>query len=179
MAGKVHVFVASSLDGFMAGPDHDLSWLPPPDPTGADNGFGAFMEGIGVLLMGRTTFDVVDGFEGPWFYGDTPVLVASHRSLLTTRPTVRHVEGDIFALLAHARAVAGAKDVYIDGGSLIRQALDAGLVDSLTVTVIPAILGKGLPLFAGAERRQRLQLVESKTLSEGMVQLVYIPAPSA
>jgi len=179
MAGKIQVYIASSLDGFIAGPDNDLSWLPGPPEDGSDNGYGAFMAGIGALLMGRATYDVVAGFEGPWPYGDVPVLVASNRPLHSTVPTVRHIQGDILSLLAQARTAAGAGDVYLDGGNLIRQAMDAGQVDRLVVTMIPVILGRGHPLFAGVEHRQRLQLVEAKNLPGGLVQLTYIPATSA
>jgi dihydrofolate reductase len=179
MAGKIQVYIASSLDGFIAGPDNDLSWLPGPPEDGSDNGFSAFMAGIGALLMGRATYDVVSGFEGPWPYGDTPVLVASNRPLASSVATVRRVEGDISSLLAQARAGAGDRDVYLDGGNLIRQAMDTGQVDRLTVTMVPVILGRGHPLFAGVEHRRRLELVSSQPLPGGMVQLTYIPASSA
>jgi dihydrofolate reductase len=179
MAGKIQVYIASSLDGFIAGLDNDLSWLPGPPEDGSDNGYAAFMAGIGALLMGRATYDVVAGFEGPWPYGDTPVLVASNRPLNSSVPTVRHVQGDISSLLAQARAVAGDRDVYLDGGNLIRQAMEIGQVDRLVVTLIPVILGRGHPLFAGMEQRRRLKLLESQRLPGDLVQLTYVPAPAA
>lgn len=69
------------------------------------------------------------------------------------------MQGDISELVALAREAAGGKDVYLDGGALIRQALDAGLVDDLVVTMVPVVLGKGSPLFAGVEKRQQLEFV--------------------
>jgi dihydrofolate reductase len=82
------------------------------------------------------------------------------------------VEGPIEALIAQARVAAGDKDVYVDGGDVIRQALDAGLVDELTVSIVPIVLGRGAPLFAGAKRRHPLVLVKHEVAAE-LVQLTY------
>lgn len=171
---RVRVFIACSLDGFIAGPDDDLSWLPAGD-EGEDFGYEAFMAGIGALLMGRGTYRVVEAFEGSWPYGERPVLVATHRAMTPKVPTVRAVEGSIETLVAAAKDAAGDRDVYIDGGDLIRQALDAGLIDDLTVTLVPVVLGAGHPLFAGVARRHRLDLVVNRELGGGIVQLVMRP----
>ena len=171
MAGRVRVFIACSLDGFIAGVDHDLSWLPPPGDD--DFGHGAFMAEVGAVLMGRRTYDVVTGFDA-WPYGALPLLVATTRALVPAVPSVRAVAGPIAALLHDALAAAAGKDVYLDGGDLIRQALDAGAIDELTVTIIPIVLGAGLPLFAGVERRQPLVLVGHR-VAAGLVQLTYRP----
>jgi dihydrofolate reductase len=125
--------------------------------------------------MGRRTYDVVAAFEGPWPYGDRPVLVTTRRPLTAVAPTVLAVSGDLHALVARAKAAAAGKDVYVDGGELIRQMLDAGLVDDLTITVIPVILGRGSPLFAGAQRRHTLELLGSRELPGGLLQLTYRP----
>ena len=176
MNGRVRVFIACSLDGFIAGLDDDLSWLPQPSPGDtSDHGFGAFMAGVGALLMGRRTFDVVADFEDAWPYGERPVLVATHRTLNTSRSTVRSVHGSIQELVGEAREAAAGHDVYIDGGDLIRQGLDAGLVDDMTVTIVPIVLGEGIPLFAGARKRHRLELRSQTELGSGLVQLAYCP----
>ena len=169
---RVRVFCATSLDGFLAGPDDDLSWLPGPDPSGEDHGFGALLAETGALLMGRRTFDVVAGFGGTWPYGDRPVFVATNRPLHAPEGVpARAVYGDIATLVAHARAAAQGKDVYLDGGSLARQALDAGLVDEVTLTLVPVVLGAGVPLFAGCAGRHAMQTRESRALPHGMVQV--------
>jgi dihydrofolate reductase len=177
---RVRVFLAQSLDGFIAGPSDDLSWLPQPDPAAApggddgdEGGFQAFLGEVGAILMGRRTFDVVTGFEGPWPYGELPMLVATHRALEADVPTAHAVEGSIEAMVSLARAAAKDKDVYVDGGHLVRQALDAGLVDELTITIVPMALGAGVPLFAGVEKRHRLDLQRIRTMSDGLVQLTY------
>jgi dihydrofolate reductase len=176
-AGRIRVFIATSLDGFIAGPNDDLSWLPQPsgDPHESDHGYAAFMADIGAMLMGRNTYEVVVGFGGAWPY-PVPVLVASSRPLTPVHPTVRAVSGDIRTLVEQARAAAGGRDVYLDGGNLIRQASDAGLIDELIVTIVPVILGAGSPLFAGSEHRRKLELLGTEAFRNGLVQLRYRPA---
>ncbi len=175
MAGRIRVYIATSLDGFIAGPGDELDWLPSPSPDAAlpegALGFEAFLRDIGAMLMGRNTYDVVRGFGDAWFYGDVPVLVATRRPLDPARPTVRAVQGDIDALLDEALRVADGRDVYVDGGATIRAALDAGRVDELVITVVPVVLGAGKPLFAGASRRHPMEIVSHHDYGGGMVQL--------
>jgi len=173
MTGRVQVYCGCSLDGFIAGEGDDLSWLPDP-PDGDDGGFGAFMAGIGAILMGRRTYDILAGFDAElWPYGEVPMLVATHRPLDPIRPTIRAVEGSIESLVQAAGEVAGERGVYLDGGILVREALDAGLVDEITVTVVPAILGRGVPLFTGAATRRTLERTAVRPIDGGMTQLVY------
>lgn len=173
MPGRVRVFLATSLDGFIAGPGDDLAWLSGHD--GAEDTFTPFFRQVGALLMGRRTYDVVGGMGGPWPYGETPVLVATHRPLDPAAPTVRAVGGSLDEMLDAARDAAGDRDVYLDGGHLVRQALDAGRVDELTLTLVPILLADGIPLFTGLRHGRPLDLVSSRPLGAGLVQLVYTP----
>ena len=178
---RVRVYIACSLDGFIAGPDDDLAWLDDyseaiQEDPGDGIGFGDFMAEVGALLMGRRTYDVVEGFDGDWPYGETPVVVATTRALDPVAPTVQAVSGSIEQVVARAKEVAGDGDVYLDGGGMIRQALDAGLVDELIVSQAPTVLGKGIPLFAGVEREHRFR-VEQVLRIGPMVQLVMRPSP--
>jgi dihydrofolate reductase len=174
---KVRVYIACSLDGFVAGKDDDLSWLepsgdpekaPPTDPGAVD--FTGFMSGVGALLMGRRTYDVVRGFGGELPYGDTPMLIATHRELEDPGPTVRTVSGSIEEVVAEAQRVAAGRDVYVDGGTMVRQALDAGLIDDLLITVVPHVLGEGISLFAGCAKEHRLEFTGHHRYGE-LVQL--------
>lgn len=171
---RVRVFIATSLDGFIAGPADELDWLEVGE--GGEDTFTPFFAEVGAMLMGRRTYDVVDGMDVDWPYGQTPVLVPTHRPLDGCPDTVTAVSGPIDELVARAKAVAGGKDVYLDGGDLIRQALAAGLVDELAITVIPVVLGAGIPLFAGCARRVSLEQVSARSLGAGMVELVYRPS---
>lgn len=174
---RVRVYMACSLDGSIAGPGDDLSFLQDPayvpgedaEPTGALQ-FDAFMAQVGAMLMGRRTHDVVAAM-GVWPYGDVPVLVATRRPLEPAADTVSAVRGDIHALITEAKAAAGDLDVYLDGGNLIRQALDAGLVDELCVTLVPILLAQGgIRLFDGLIETTRLEIVEHHRMG-GMLQL--------
>ncbi len=164
---RVRVYMACSLDGFIAGPDDDLGFLDESAPATAEAGepsealgFEAFMEQVGAMLMGRRTHDVIAGMR-VWAYGDTPVLVATHRDLEPAADSVRPVTGGIESLIDQAKELAGEKDVYLDGGNLIRQGLDAGLVDELCITYVPVLLGgEGIRLFDDLTRRTKLEFVE-------------------
>jgi dihydrofolate reductase len=175
MAGKIRVYIATSLDGFIAGPDDELDWLPNPTPDAVLPegilGFEAFLAEVGAMVMGRNTYDVVRALGPTWYYGDVPVLVATHRPLASDVPSVRAVSGDIDALLDEALALADGADVYVDGGATIRAALDAGRVDDLVITVVPVALGAGKPLFAGLARRCPLELLSHTDYGGGLVQL--------
>ena len=173
MTGTARVFIACSLDGFVAGPEDDLSWLPAP-VAGEDYGYAEFMAGTAAILMGRRTYDVAAAFAD-WPYGDTPVFVATSRPIDPVAPTVRAVHGSPAELLAAVRAET-AGGIYLDGGSLIRACLDAGLIDELTVTVVPVVLGDGTPLFAGVAAPHRLALESATPYPNGLVQLRYRPA---
>ncbi len=170
---RVRVFIATSVDGFIAGPHDELDWLES-SSVGAEDTFSPFFQQVGAMLMGRRTYDVVTGFEA-WHYGDTPVLVATTRPLTAMRPTVSAVTGSIAEVVDEAKRRAGSRDVYLDGGALSRSALDGGLIDELTLTVIPMVLGRGRPLFAGVEHRRALSLQSQRAIGGGLVQLVYTP----
>lgn len=194
---RVRVYIACSLDGFIAGTGDDLSWLPGavpeeskessagPDAAAAEAepgesareassdavGYEAFIAEVGALLMGRRTYDMVVGFGGEWPYGDKPVLVATRRPLESSVPTVRAVGGDVREMVDAAKRAAGGKDVYVDGGNLIRQALDVELVDEMIVTMVPVLLGEGHPLFAGVSRRHQLEFLGHAPFGDGMLQV--------
>lgn len=175
---RVRVYIASSIDGFIAGPGDDLSWLTGPDAANTGGAtdpealtFDSFIADVGAVLMGRGTFDVVRGMEW-WGYGKRPVLVATHRALGEgVRKTVRAVSGSIEEIVAEAKKAARGKDVYIDGGDLIRQAADADLLDDITLTIAPIALGAGHPLFAGIGKRYPLEITGHHTYEGGMVQI--------
>ncbi len=178
---RVRVYLGCSLDGCIAGPDDDLSWLhsdsessdgpskgEPPPSDALD--FVTFMGQVGAMLMGRRTYDVIAGM-GVWPYGETPVLVATRRPLATAQSTVRPIAGDIAEVVAEAQRIAGEKDVYLDGGALARQALDAGLVDEMVLTYVPIILGDGIRLFDGLTTRSHWTIAGHTRMGHGMLQV--------
>lgn len=175
---RVRVYLGCSLDGCIAGPEHDLAFLsdytPHPDEDWASGGldFAAFLDQVGALLMGRRTYQVLLDFDA-WHYGDRPVLVATHHDLPPTPQggDARAVQGPIEGLVEQAVEAAGGKDVYLDGGDLVRQGLDAGLVDELCLTFLPVIVGQGIRLWEGLQARNDLRFEPPATFANGMVQI--------
>ena len=172
---KVSVFLGLSLDGYIAGEGGDLSWLSivqtdPPE----DTGFDALMRDVDVMVFGRNTYDTALAFEA-WPYASKRVVVLTHRAL---RP--RHGEevhaGPLVDLLA-SLGQAGHRHVYLDGGGVTREGLAAGVVDELTLSWLPVILGKGIPLFASGLSMSRWHLAQSRAFASGLVQARYVPAP--
>ncbi|MBT3222182.1 MAG: dihydrofolate reductase [Proteobacteria bacterium] len=174
MATKIRVYSAVSLDGFLAGENDELDWLGDSDAEiQGDPGtidFPSLLNQTGSMLMGRRTFDIVRSFAGPWPYGELPVLVATHRSIEECPRNIRPVSGNIAALCKQAVSEAGDLDVYLDGGELISQALDADLVDEMVLTIVPVFLGRGIPLYKGAGR-PRFSIDRSGTFGK-MIQVV-------
>ena len=176
---RVRVYLASSVDGYIAGPDHEIDWLnedhgTPSSPPAAEDvlGFHDFMAQVGCMLMGRNTYDLLVRLDADWHYGDTPVHVTTRRPLeKVLADTVRPVAGDIETLIAEAKEIAGSRDVYLDGGDLVRQGLDAGLVDELTITWIPVLLGAGIPLFQGLQNRFDLAFTAHRDHCGGLLQV--------
>ena len=170
---RVRAYLGMSLDGFIAGPEHDLSWLP--DEVGSPSegalDFESFKEQVGALLMGRTTFDVTAGLNDEWPHAHRPVLVATSRRLDSEIPNVRAERGAIQELVGRGLGAADGRDLYIDGGTIVRAALDAGLVDELTITIVPKLLGGGIPLFARTCSRQDFELLGTSTLGQDLAQL--------
>lgn len=185
----MRAYIASSIDGFIAGPRDDIDWLEAPRPAWAPMaagpwgdhpadalGYDGFIADVGAMLMGRRSYDVVAGMGVEWPYGDLPIIVATGRPLGGAPATVTTASAPIANLVSEAQNAAGGKDVYIDGGSIIRQALDAELIDELIVTLHPTVLGSGHPLFAGAEHRHHITVTDVRRYGDGMVQVTLVPA---
>ena len=148
---KCSVYIATSLDGFISRSDGSIDWLTEASglvPTGEDCGHAAYMSTVDAIVMGRNTFDQVLTF-GKWPYGATPVIVMSRREtpLPDDVPDTVTLSRESPQDLVESASRRGVKHLYIDGGVTIQGFLDQGLIDELTITVIPILLGAGRPLF--------------------------------
>ncbi len=170
------VFIATSLDGFIARESGDLDWLFRRDGDGGDedHGYHDFMASMDVLVMGRHTFEKVLTF-GSWPYTGTRVVVLSSGSPAVPEELLPRVE--VLALepaeLMRRLAESGAKRIYVDGGRTIQRFLAEGLVHELIITRVPVVIGSGIPLFGPLNKDVVLQHVETKTYVDGLVQSRY------
>jgi dihydrofolate reductase len=145
MAPRFSVFIAVSVDGYIARKDGALDWLDRVELPGEDYGYAEFMSSVDALVIGRNTYDTVLGF-GEWPYADKRCVVLTQRPAQAAHGE-RFFAGDVAALVAEF-ALQGVRRVYVDGGGVIRQFLAADLLDDLTLSVIPVLLGSGVPLFS-------------------------------
>jgi dihydrofolate reductase len=168
---KASVFVGTSVDGFIARSDGALDWLP---EDAEEHGYEAFMASVDVLIIGRNTYDTVLGF-GIWPYGAKPVVVLTHRPLALPLPAGAQVES-LAASPAEVMATLearGFRHAYVDGGIVVQQFLQAGLIQSLTITRIPRLIGSGIPLFGPLPQDIILRHVRTTHYPSGLVSSVY------
>ena len=167
----VCVFLAVSLDGYIAGPADDLSWLERYSTDAPeDTGLTELMNRADALVIGRRTFDIVARFDS-WPYEGHRVIVLTHRPLDTDHP-VESFSGSLRTLLETLN-VDGVSCVYIDGGQVVREALAEDLVQEMTLFHVPMILGGGVPLFTGGLPNSRWHSEESSLLPSGLVRTRY------
>jgi len=174
---EISVYIATSLDGFIARENGALDWLPGSDGAGndpEDYGYRTFMDSVDALVMGRRTYEIVRGL-GEWPYGEKPVIVLSS--------TLAHLDPAIPATvslrntspeqLCEELESAGVGHLYIDGGVTVQRFLDAGLVTRMIITRIPVLLGQGIPLFGPLKKDIPLEHVKTLAFHNGLVQSHY------
>lgn len=175
MEKKNIVFIAKSLDGYIAGKNGEIEWLHAiPNPEGIDMGFNDLIEEIDAILMGRTTFETVCGFGVAWPYLK-PVFVLSN-SLKEVpeqwREKISLIKGSPQEIL-NTVYEQGYFKLYIDGGRTIQHFLKEDLIDELRITTIPILLGGGFSLFGDLDEPLALEHVESKVFLKQIVQDCY------
>lgn len=172
---KISVFIATSIDGYIAKKDGDINWLTTfSAPTGADEdkdcGFSKFFSSVDVLVMGRNTYETVAKFD-QWPYQGKRVIVLSS-SLASVCEQAELFSGGAINLVEKLHA-EGTKHIYADGGMTISNFLNAGLIDEMIISLIPVVLGSGIPLFSNIKSEKWYRLMSSRTYSNGLVQLKY------
>jgi dihydrofolate reductase len=167
---RLSVFIATSLDGYIASPDGSLDWLHEAAGDGQDYGYDAFIADVDALAMGRGTYDHIAAID-PLPFGARPVYVFTHRPPAARDGVTFWSPGVDEAIEAWTRS--GFRRVYVDGGALIRSFLAVDAIDDLTITVAPVVLGAGIPLFRAELPRVDLVLEESRSFPSGMVRLRY------
>lgn len=166
------VYIASSLDGYIADKNGGVDWLP--SPNGKDDfGYGKFMDSIDALVMGRNTFQTVLSFDGEWFYTKKVFVISNTLKTIpeNLKDKVELIQGTPKELVSKLND-KGYNNLYIDGSKTIQGFLKDDLIDELTITTVPVLLGGGVSLFGSLETQINFKHKETKVL-DGMVQSFY------
>jgi dihydrofolate reductase len=169
---RASVFIATSLDGFIARADGAIDWLPA--GGGEPHGYDEFMATVDAIVIGRNTFETVMSFP-EWPYARTPVVV------LTTHPSkvvppagvVCDVMGGTPEEIVARLDERGMRHLYIDGGVTVQRFLDAGLIQRVIITRVPVLIGTGIPLFGPVSGDIRFEHVATRSYKSGLVQSEY------
>ena len=178
---RVTIHMAASLDGFIARRDGRVDWLETADEfVGGDTlepGFvEAFLKTIDCYVMGSRTYETALSFEAKglgWSYGDKPTFVLTSRELPRTRDTVEFYSGDL-AQFVNGRLRTTFRSIWFVGGGVVSaECLRLGLADEIRYSIVPILIGDGIPFFAKLDRDIALHLAEVKAYKSGMVELRY------
>jgi dihydrofolate reductase len=172
---RMTLFIASSLDGFIARPDGSLDWLDAiPNPEGTDHGYGAFLSGVQALIMGRHTYEAILRFDAGWPYAGIPTYVASrNRSLALPTPVTRLLDEDVPGGIRRIRDAHTGDIWLVGGGELIRHCMAHDLVDRVMLTLVPVTLGSGIRLFPDQPASADWTFTDSAVFSTGLITLTY------
>jgi dihydrofolate reductase len=173
---KCSVFIATTLDGFIARKNGGLDWLPGSDGTtgSEDYGFNDFFQSIDTLVMGRNTYELALTFK-EWPYRGKKVIVLSKGFPKTRKSLVYGAEGtsSLPGELVRQLAATGSKQVYVDGGKTVQSFLQAGLIHEMTITRVPILIGAGIPLFGYMDHDIRFEHITTQSFENSMVQSKY------
>ena len=171
MPRKLILYIASSLDGYIAGPGDDLSFLSLVQKEGEDYGYQDFISSVDTVLIGRKTYD--------WVTGQVDFPHADKETYVITRTPspgtgkITFFTGDLKELVLALKKAPG-KNIFCDGGAeIINELLKHDLIDEFIIAVIPVLLGNGIKLFKDDRPKLKLELVSSKSFDTGLVQLHY------
>lgn len=177
MERKLILYIAMSLDGYIADQHEDLGFLSMVEQPGEDYGYAAFTQTVDAIILGRKTYEKVlsMGFEYP--HTDKAVYIITR----TERPPVGNFQfynGSLEALVTSLKSKPG-KNIYCDGGAeIVNELARLQLIDTYIISIIPVLLGGGIRLFKADRPEQKLQLISSKAFEKGLIQLHYEVLPS-
>jgi len=178
---RVTVHMAASLDGFIARKDGSVDWLETSDEfaggeTMDARSVEAFLETIDCYVMGSRTYETALSFEVKgfgWPYGDKPAFVLTRRKLPRIRDTVEFYSGDL-AQFVNGRLRPNFRTIwFVGGGAVSGECLRLGLVDEVRYSILPILIGEGVPFFGRLDKDIALHLVEINGYKNGMVELRY------
>lgn len=176
MMPQTILYIATSLDGFIARPNGSLDWLTslPKPKSEEDYGYADLLSKIGTIIMGRKTYQEVIKFGIDWPYvGHNAWVVSQNKNLKIQSPDTYVLADNLTSFITNLKAKS-EKDIWlVGGGQLITSFLHEELIDQMIITIIPKILGDGIPLFAKKPKETNWTLNQAKTYETGLVTLIY------
>ena len=175
MIPKNIVYIAQSLDGYIAGPNEELDWLDMiPNPNQEGMGYYDLMDEIDALVMGRSTYQIVINFGGEWPYKKHVYVLSNTLSVVPDHLAgkITILSGTIPQILDKIHSRSHYK-LYIDGGKTVQSFLTEDLVDELRITTLPILLGAGIPLFGHLENRMEFDHIKTEVYLDQLVQSHY------
>ena len=166
---KISVYIALSIDGYIARQDHRLDWLDRVGGFDDDYGFQKFLESIDTIIIGRKTYEVASTASDP--YPGKRVIVVS-KTLSSVHAHIELYSGELSTVIQQLHT-EGSQHIWVDGGSIISQFLALNLVDEITISIIPVMLGSGIPLFHSFDREISYRLLSFQSYKSGLAQLHY------
>jgi dihydrofolate reductase len=164
-------YIAMSLDGYIAGPGDDISFLSRVEREGEDYGYSGFLNTVDTIILGRRTYEKVKdiGFGYP---NDKEVYIITH-NIGSEDTTLKYYSGPLKTLISDLRLKPGRR-IFCDGGSdVLNQLLQDNLIDEFIISIIPVVLGEGIRLFRDGRPELDLKLVSTRDFDSGLVQLHY------
>lgn len=171
--GKIKVYIAASLDGYIARPDGDLDWLTEfPNPTKEDYGYNEMLTSVDTVIMGGRTYHELSCMDILWPYKDKKTFVVSHKAI-DTKENIEFITDNIIERISDLKN-RSSQDIWLaGGGELITMCINAGLVDEMPICYIPVILGSGIPLFPSNPKESNWELRENIAYASGIIKLSY------
>ncbi|RMG56311.1 MAG: dihydrofolate reductase [Bacteroidetes bacterium] len=171
----IKLFIAASLDGFIARPDGGLDWLESlSNPNQIDHGYADFLASVDTLVMGRSTYEEVLGFGVPWPYTGQHTFVLTSQAGYSVKTERTSVLPDLSPESLNMLQTTSKTGIWlVGGGQVVTAFLNEGLVDELFLCLIPVVLGKGIPLFPGQPKETYFDLLRAEAFETGAVMLTY------
>ena len=172
---KIILFTACSIDGYIARPDGNLDWLTNfPNPDNLDHGYNDLLANTSCIIMGRKTYEEIVGFGIEWPYKGIPTYILTANSEFNCKtPDTLILSGNLVEKVHRIRSEQEKNIWLAGGGQVVKYFLQNGLIDRMIISVIPIILGEGIPLFPGKSKETKFKLIENQLFSTGIINLTF------
>lgn len=172
---KIKLYIAASIDGYIARENHSLDWLTEfPNPDNLDYGYDDFYNGIDIVVIGRKTYEEILGFGVDWPYSDCTSYIVTSKNDYTPKTKNTQILNEINENTINKLKSKSNKNIWIVGGGiLITSFLNLNAIDEMTLSVIPIILGKGIKLFPGKTRETKFEMIKTDAFKTGIVNITY------